>query len=183
MKKILILSFTLLVSCTHNPPKVGEAKSCHKLVQDLPKFKEQTLLKKIEKTGKSGLHYMAVGVGAVSDIVVIFSAGIAIGVTVCSPALFADSVNRGSSNMTSSCIHAFMNHFNFSEIYDFPITEFAINNTYQLTCLNLDLFEEKLKETLKCRDDSLSEDELKRRVRAITSDKKLNGCLDPNLKT
>lgn len=183
IKKVfsLIIIVTILSSCAFKKkkelPSTSQNKSCQTLLSDLPKYKEQGALDKVGRITKSGLHYLAVGSGAIADVVIIFSAGIAVGLTVCSPALMADSYAGGNSNMAGACVEAFLREANLPKLYKFPITKYVDGKTYHLTCPNLTVFEEKLREVLKCRDESLSQSEIEWQLRKILSAQDLKKCL------
>jgi hypothetical protein len=177
----LFLSLLILSNCAFKEKKKqvvnSENKTCQTLLDELPQYKEEKALDKMSRAGKTGLHYLAVGTGAIADVVVIFSAGVAIGVTACSPFLIADSLNGGHSNATSSCVNTFLNQANFPELYDMPITTYVDGKTYKLTCPNLKVFESKLQEVLECRDSSLSAHEINWQVQKILKDKTLKKCI------
>ena len=177
----LCLSLLILSNCAFNKKKKqavqDENKSCQTLLDELPQYKEEKPMDKVGRVGRTGLHYLAVGTGAIADVVVIFSAGVAIGVTACSPLLIADSLNGGHSNATAACVNNFLNRANFPELYDMPITTYVDGKTYKLTCPNLKEFESKLKEVLECRDSGLSAHEINWQVKKILKDRTLKKCI------
>lgn len=181
-KSLLFILSLLMWSCTHKAKTrqaqaVKDKRSCQALLNDLPSYKKENGVDVAKRASKTGLHYLAVGTGAIADVVVIFAAGIAVGVTVCSPMLIADSLAGGRSNATGACVDAFMKSGNFPGLYDFPITTFADGKTYHLTCPDFSEFEKKLTEVLKCRDNSLPPEQIKWQVEKILSDKTLKKCM------
>lgn len=186
LRQLFILSIvcSLTVSCAFKKKKEvtsakSQTKSCQALLNELPEHLEQNTAQKVKTASKTGLHYLAVGTGAIADVVVIFAAGVAVGVTVCSPMLIADSLKKGNSNLTASCVNAFMRESTLPGLYDFPITNYVDGKTYQLTCPDLKEFQKKLGEVFKCRDSSHPQDQIHWQVNKILKDKTLRKCI-PN---